>query len=766
MHNGWHYPLGSAISPSAGFLERNYVVINGASRYHLGIDYPAARGADVFAVADGQVVKKAYLDATWGYVYFIQHQDAAGTKFIVVYMHLDDSLAQGATVTAGQRIGGVFRDHLHLGLLPGTSWPLNGWGMLPEPYTGNTNGFVDPQTWFDSHTAPGHTPPSPPPPPPPAKLGFMDCTFVRSAGLSTDQSLKPGQYILSNNGMFVLIFQFDQNLVLYGPGAKPLWSSGTDGTGATTLLMQADGNLVLYSPTRAVWASGTDGTGASHALLQDDGNFVIYTRANSAKWSTGTSGHSGPSPIGTDTLGPNQVLRLNQCLRSSSGLGFLVLAADGNLIAYGPAGQTMWASHTNGKGATHAIMQLDGNLVLYTPANGPVWATNTAGQGSSRAVMQNDGNFVLYRESGGATWDTKTAGKLTSPLTSLSAPSDWQGSYFPNPNLFGPPTLVRSDPSINFDWGTGTPLAGGVPTDNFSVCWTKNVSFTQGTYRFSVQADDGIRLYIDGQLVIDKWVDQPFVTNTVEQTLSSGVHAIKLDYFEHGGNAIVKLWWDTVETPSTTDTTTPTTDTTTPTTPTTSPPTTDTTTPNPQRFTDVPRTHRYAAAINALADAKVIGGYADGTFRPQNPVLRAQFAKMAVLSLGLNVSEGAVPCNFRDVPKPKNDLYPDDYVAVAAQNRLIQGYSDGNFKPFVDVTRAQLLTIVVRSAERFKPAALRTPPVAWRGVLPAGDATHGKNIAKAEYNGLLSGINLGDFRITAPATRGEIAQILWNLRNR
>jgi hypothetical protein len=184
-----------------------------------------------------------------------------------------------------------------------------------------------------------------------------------------------------------------------------------------------------------------------------------------------------------------------------------------------------------------------------------------------------------------------------------------------------------------------------------------------------------------------------------------------------------------------------------------------------EAFSDV-SVSPYKVAIESLAAGNVIGGYGDGTFRPGNPVLRAQFAKMIVLSLGVSTWETPIDMPFTDVEQPEDSLYPDDYVTAAAYHGLIQGYGGGLFRPYVDITRAQLLTIVVRAAQQFKPAALQEPPAGWHGVLAADDPTHGANIARAEYSGLLGGIDLGTFAVWGKATRGEIAQILWTLREK
>jgi alpha-tubulin suppressor-like RCC1 family protein len=183
------------------------------------------------------------------------------------------------------------------------------------------------------------------------------------------------------------------------------------------------------------------------------------------------------------------------------------------------------------------------------------------------------------------------------------------------------------------------------------------------------------------------------------------------------------------------------------------------------RFNDISASP-YRAAIRSLAQRGIVSGFGDGSFRPDQPVSRQQFAKMIVLGLNLKVTEGGIPLSFVDVSNPTDDLYPDDYVAAAADKGLVQGYPDGSFRPLLDITRAQMLSIVVRAAQAFKPAALRTPPRNWVGGLSTVDPVHGVNVGIAEYSGLALGIDPGTFAIDGKATRGEIAQIIWNLRTK
>ena len=188
-------------------------------------------------------------------------------------------------------------------------------------------------------------------------------------------------------------------------------------------------------------------------------------------------------------------------------------------------------------------------------------------------------------------------------------------------------------------------------------------------------------------------------------------------------------------------------------------------------FTDVPASHPYHDAIEGIADAGVIDGYDDGSFRPDNPVTRQQFAKMIVGTLGFPCSEANVS-TFGDVVKGgPSTLYPDNYVAVAAQYGITQGIGGGNYGPYRNITRAQVMTMVVRAAQGYT-SGLQPPNTAyhalglWRGL---SHPDHGYNVQLAEFNGLLNDLIVAGDPIAwlwQPATRGEVALILWNLANK
>jgi outer membrane protein assembly factor BamB len=112
----------------------------------------------------------------------------------------------------------------------------------------------------------------------------------------------------------------------------------------------------------------------------------------------------------------------------------------------------------------------------------------------------------------------------------------------------------------------------------------------------------------------------------------------------------------------------------------------------PTIFSDTPSDYWASSEISDLAQTGIIKGYPDGTFKPENPVTRAEFAKMALLSLGLKEEQPENP-TFPDVPK---DHWAYSYVEGAVKAGLIKGYPDGTFKPDGQVTKAEEMTVIVR----------------------------------------------------------------------
>ena len=111
--------------------------------------------------------------------------------------------------------------------------------------------------------------------------------------------------------------------------------------------------------------------------------------------------------------------------------------------------------------------------------------------------------------------------------------------------------LTRTDPQINFNWGDPGGPDPSVGNDNFSVRWIGEVEavFTE-TYTFYPRTDDGVRLFVDGQLLVDRWVDRTVAENRGTIDLIAGnTYSLVMEYYENTGGAVAELHWSSPRTP-------------------------------------------------------------------------------------------------------------------------------------------------------------------------------------------------------------------------
>jgi len=130
---------------------------------------------------------------------------------------------------------------------------------------------------------------------------------------------------------------------------------------------------------------------------------------------------------------------------------------------------------------------------------------------------------------------------------SWSAPNgQWRAEYRNGHTFNSYPTLVHNEESISHDWGNGAPGGGawGVRDNYFFIRWTKRQHFDAGAYKFVAGADDGIRVWVDGNLVIDQWKDQGYTEYTAWVTLDAREHDLKVEYYERDSGAAVRVWWE------------------------------------------------------------------------------------------------------------------------------------------------------------------------------------------------------------------------------
>lgn len=116
--------------------------------------------------------------------------------------------------------------------------------------------------------------------------------------------------------------------------------------------------------------------------------------------------------------------------------------------------------------------------------------------------------------------------------------------YYTGTN-FGVLASTRTDATVNFDWGTAAPSGAGVGADSYSVRWSGQVlpSYSQ-TYTFHTRSDDGVRLWVNGQKIIDNWTNHSATDDSGTIALTAGQKvAIKLEYYEATGSAVAQLSW-------------------------------------------------------------------------------------------------------------------------------------------------------------------------------------------------------------------------------
>jgi glucose/arabinose dehydrogenase len=117
------------------------------------------------------------------------------------------------------------------------------------------------------------------------------------------------------------------------------------------------------------------------------------------------------------------------------------------------------------------------------------------------------------------------------------------GTYWDNQDFTGA-AARRMDPTVDFDWGTGPP-AGGIGPDTFSVRWVGQVrAKVSGVHTFYTRSDGGIRLWVNGVLVVDNFTDHPLTENSGTIALvAEQRYDIRIDYHDGTGTAAVRLSW-------------------------------------------------------------------------------------------------------------------------------------------------------------------------------------------------------------------------------
>jgi hypothetical protein len=200
-------------------------------------------------------------------------------------------------------------------------------------------------------------------------------------------------------------------------------------------------------------------------------------------------------------------------------------------------------------------LRLDGQPVR-TPLTfqSVVGVLRNLGAMSPQAANGSTYQFVSWSDGGAATHNISTPATnrtytATYRVTNSGTGSGLSVTYFNNPDLTGT-TVTRTDPIVAFSWGAGSPAAA-IAADTFSARWTGQVQaqFTQ-VYTFYTQSDDGVRLWVNGRLLVNNWTDHATTEDGGTISLTAGLrYAIRMEFYERAGSATARLFWSSASTP-------------------------------------------------------------------------------------------------------------------------------------------------------------------------------------------------------------------------
>jgi RHS repeat-associated protein len=337
-----------------------------------------------------------------------------------------------------------------------------------------------------------------------------------------------------------------------------------DGLGRTTKAcdLQALCSIQEWHPTKDLLFSSTDPLGQMATTTYDDEDRPTNSY--------------GPAPkdwfnTWSWTLTSNKELVRGQYLKSADGRFTFTYQTNGNLVIRNQDNSVRWNAHTDGKASTRLRMQADGNLVLYNGSTA-VWHTSTGGQGDGTAYlhMQNNGNLVIWVENIDGTksykWTSGTNGTTdkefaadynTPKAANQAQVPRSQTAYDENivgaeityhqlngKSLFGAPDLratglyPENPGGMHRTWGSAMPITVESGMEGWGLRATGKVRIpTSGNYTFHMRHNDGLRMWLDDQLVIDDWKDGALRTSpAVTKALVPGkVYSLKVEYYSRSG---------------------------------------------------------------------------------------------------------------------------------------------------------------------------------------------------------------------------------------
>ena len=191
-----------------------------------------------------------------------------------------------------------------------------------------------------------------------------------------------------------------------------------------------------------------------------------------------------------------------------------------------------------GLGQRTATAPVTGTFIVGGTTSVSAPSPQTLSGGSYRFQGWSDGGGQSHNVTAGPTATT-----LTARFAATSCPAgQYRAQYFPNRTLSGTPTSTVCEAApLARNWGAGAPAGAGVRADDFSARWEGTFAFPGGSRTFTATGDNGIRVWLDGALIIDRWTTAGTWQTT--RTVSAGNHVVRVDFWEGTGSANAQLSW-------------------------------------------------------------------------------------------------------------------------------------------------------------------------------------------------------------------------------
>lgn len=350
-------------------------------------------------------------------------------------------------------------------------------------------------------------------------------------------------------------------------------TSPNEGAPTSVSLAQAEGDgrfdAGFILPVREPWASARSMLVTVWSLETDDwaqATLLVPAEGPTRVPDPVATPMTAPSPIAVSTLTQTPV---THCVDAASFVADVTIPQDSRLSP-GHSFTKVWRVQNTGTcpwTTEFALVWVDGDSLA---ASGSVPFTSTISPGSAADLSVDlvapaepgtysggwrlrDAEGELFGPDNGADSALRVRIIVDQPATATPSPTPtatatpaitaWRGEYFDNQDLAGTPDLVRDDAVVDFLWGESS-VATGLPSDHFSARWTRTIDFQGGTYRFSVRSDDGVRVWLDGQRIIDQWHDTSSTTYTSDRVLTAGSYMLSVEYFDNTGDAEIQFWWE------------------------------------------------------------------------------------------------------------------------------------------------------------------------------------------------------------------------------